>query len=182
MRRLASADEPIVFFLDELPLMLDRLLKSEEGTVKAIALMRWLRELRQAPDLHTLRFVLAGSIGIEQLLNQIGEISTINDFERMKLQPYTDAIAEQFLEGLSSSYNFPLNDDTRAAMLTIIGPPVPYFLQGLFSETRKACDDESLEPSVALVERVYREKVLGEDCKTYFDHYNSWFAQIEDGF
>ena len=171
MRRLASADQPVVFFLDELPLMLDRLLKSEEGTAEAIALMRWLRELRQAPDLHTLRFVLAGSIGIERLLNQIGEIATINDFERMKLQPYTQTVAEQFLERLSDSYNFRLDNETRAAMLAMIGPPVPYFLQVVFSETRKACDDETVEPSVALVERVYREKVLGEDCKTYFDHY-----------
>lgn len=175
MGRIAAANDPVVFFLDELPMLLDRLLKTPEGTAEAVALMRWLRELRQAPDMRNLRFVLAGSIGIERLLNQMGEIATINDFERMKLQPFSQTVAEQFLDRLSTGYEFPLDAETRAVMIDLIGPPIPYFLQILFSETRKACDDERAEPSAETVTRVYREKVLGEDCKTYFDHYYTRF-------
>ncbi len=95
MRRVASADRPVVFFLDELPMMLDRLCRSDQGTAEAMALMRWLRALRQAPDMRSLRFVLAGSIGTQ--------------------------------------------------------------------------------PSVVMVKRIYRDKVLGEDCKRYFDHYYTRF-------
>ncbi|GAB6139805.1 ATP-binding protein [Methylosoma difficile] len=175
MGRIATADKPVVIFLDELPMLLDRLCKTKEGKNEAIALMRWLRELRQAPEMKILRFVLAGSIGIERILNQLGEIATINDFERMKLQVFTQPVAEQFLDSLAATYSFSLDIASRSAMLELIGPPVPYFLQILFSETRKACEDEQVQACPEMIARIYREKVLGEDCKTYFDHYYSRF-------
>lgn len=175
MNRMATADKPVVLFLDELPMLLERLCKTEEGKGEAVALMRWLRELRQAPAMHRLRFVLAGSIGIERILNQLGEIATINDFERMKLSAFPHPIAEQFLDSLATTYGFPLDAASRSTMLTLIGPPVPYFLQVLFSETRKACEEAQSPASPEVITRIYREKVLGEDCKTYFDHYYTRF-------
>jgi len=175
MSRISTAEKPVVFFLDELPMLLDRLCKTEEGKGEAVALMRWLRELRQAPAMNQLRFVLAGSIGIERILNQIGEIATINDFERMKLQVFTRPVAEQFLDSLAATYSFALDSKSRSSMIDLIGPPVPYFLQVLFSETRKACEEEQIPASPEMITRAYREKVLGEDCKTYFDHYYTRF-------
>jgi uncharacterized protein len=175
MYRIASADQPVVFFLDELPMLLERLCRSEEGKKEAIDLMRWLRALRQAPNMHSLRFVLAGSIGIERILNNMGEIASINDFERMKLEPFPRMVAEQFLDSLAASYQFPLDPESRNEMLELIGPGVPYFLQVLFSELRKTCEEEKTSVSTSLVQSVYRDKVLGENCKTYFDHYYSRF-------
>jgi hypothetical protein len=56
-------------------------------------------------------------------------------------------------------------------MLDVIGTPVPYFLQIIFSEVSKSLlfDGEAITPRK--VELIYRDKVLGVDCKTYFDHY-----------
>jgi uncharacterized protein len=175
MNSIAAVGHPIVFFLDELPMLLDHLCKTPEGKADAIALLRWLRELRQNPQMHNLRFVLAGSIGIERILNQIGEIATINDFERMKLQPFPIRVAEQFLDALAASYRLPLSLEARTAILTCIGPPVPYFLQILFGETRKYYDDEKIAPDAPAILRLYRDRVLGEDCKSYFDHYHGRF-------
>ena len=56
-------------------------------------------------------------------------------------------------------------------MLQLIGTHVPYFIQVIFSEAAKSHvqDGESITPKK--VEQIYRDKVLGVDCKTYFDHY-----------
>jgi len=56
-------------------------------------------------------------------------------------------------------------------MLDVIGSPVPYFLQIIFSEVSKAylLEGEAITPRK--LELIYHQKVLGVDCKTYFDHY-----------
>lgn len=171
MRSVAAVGEPVVFFLDELPMLLDWLCQTPQGKEEAMALMRWFRELRQNPDLRNLRFVLAGSIGIDRILNGIGQIATINDFERMKLQPFSHPVAEQFLAVLAQTHELPLFPTARDSMLECIGAPVPYFLQILFSEARKYYAEHNSPLDAAAIQKIYRDNVLGADCKTYFHHY-----------
>jgi hypothetical protein len=87
-RRIAASQNTIVFVLDEFPMMIDRMARSAAHREQAKTLLRWLRSLRQAPNMTNVRFLIAGSIGIDQVLNDLGEISAINDFERVTLDPF----------------------------------------------------------------------------------------------
>jgi len=129
-------------------MMIDRMTRLEDRTDEARALLRWLRALRQSPETENLRFLIAGSIGIDSVLNSIGEISTINDF-----QPLT------------------LSDESREKILELVGIYVPYFLQILFSETSKTELLTGKPVTPELIAKIYQDKVLGMGCKTYFDHY-----------
>jgi hypothetical protein len=172
-KRIAAANTTVVFFLDEFPMMIDRMARSETHRAEAKLLLHWLRAMRLRPDLPTVRFLIAGSIGIGRVLNELGEIASINDFEALKLDPFPPRVAATFLEALAASANLPLSAQSKRKMLEVIGTPVPYFLQIIFSEVSKAhqLDGEAITPrKVALI---YRDKVLGVDCKTYFDHYYS---------
>ena len=46
-----------------------------------MTLLRWLRALRLSPENRNVHFLIAGSIGIGRVLNQLGEIKSINDFD-----------------------------------------------------------------------------------------------------
>lgn len=172
-KRIAQAQTPIVFVLDEFPMMIDRMARSEAYCEDAKTLLRWLRTIRQSPDAKNVRFLIAGSIGIGRVLNDLGEISAINDFEQVKLPPFAPKVASSFLNELARSQKLSFSEDSKQKMLELIGAPVPYFLQIIFSEVAKAnkLDGEQITPQK--VEQVYHEKVLGVDCKTYFDHYYS---------
>jgi hypothetical protein len=165
--------ETIIFILDEFPMMIDRMARSATHRQEAITLLRWLRALRQRPENSRVRFLIAGSIGIDQVLNQLGEIKSINDFEVMRLEPFPPKVADAFLKELGDSASLPLATAIRRKMMDLVGTLVPFFLQILFSEIHKAhtLDGEPITPRK--VERIYRDKVLGVDCKTYFDHYYS---------
>lgn len=115
--------------------------------------------------------MIAGSIGIGHVLNELGEISSINDFEQVRLEPFPQKIAAGLLAELADSHDITLSPPTRRKMLEVIGTHVPYFIQVIFSEAAKshAQDGEPITPK--RVEQIYRDKVLGVDCKTYFDHY-----------
>lgn len=172
-KRLAAASTTVVFFLDEFPMMIDRMARSEKHREDAKLLLHWLRALRVRPDLTNVRFLIAGSIGIGRVLNELGEIAAINDFESLKLDPFTPKVAAEFLDALAASAKIPLSQPSKRKMLDVIGTPVPYFLQIIFSEVSKAhtLDGEAITPKK--VETIYHGKVIGVDCKTYFDHYYS---------
>lgn len=167
----AKSPETIIFILDEFPMMIDRMSRLKTHRAEAVTLLRWLRALRLNPSISQVRFLIAGSIGIDQVLNQLGEIKSINDFEKLNLEPFPPKIAAAFLDELAKSSRLQLSPACKRRMLELIGTPVPYFLQILFSEVAKthAQDGEPVTPK--RIERSYRDKVLGMDCKTYFEHY-----------
>lgn len=170
-KRIAKMNETVVFVLDEFPMMIDRMAKSPAHREEAKTLLRWLRRLRQMPETQNVRFLIAGSIGIGHVLNELGEIATINDFEQLRLEPFPAKAAKGLLNDLAGSYKVNLSVPVQNKMLKVIGEPIPYFIQIIFSEVAKthALSEEVITPK--LVEKIYRNKVLGVDCKTYFDHY-----------
>jgi len=178
-KRVAAAQNTVVFVLDEFPMMIDRMARSETHREEAKTMLRWLRRLRQAPELKNVRFLIAGSIGIGHVLNDLGEITAINDFEQLTLPPFPPKIAATFLDELAATHELSLSPPCKRKMLELIGTPIPYFLQVIFSEVAKAHvqDEEAITPK--RIEQIYRDKVLGVDCKTYFDHY---YGRLRDYF
>ena len=171
LKKLADAPNPVVLMLDEFPMMIDRMARSEAHREEARTFLRWLRSIRQSPGHQNVRFLVAGSIGIGGILNQLSEASAINDFEQIRLEPFSPNVAHAFLDELSQAQETPLSPQSKRKMVELIGILVPYFLQVLFSEVRKVYLQDRQPISPGDVERIYHEKVLGVDCKTYFDHY-----------
>lgn len=169
--RLSHAESPTLFILDEFPMMIDRMAKSAMQREEAKTLLRWLRALRLAPETQNVRFLIAGSVGIGYVLSGLGETAAINDFEQLRLEPFSAKVGVEFLEALCTTHQVALSEPCRRKILQLIGTLVPYFLQVLFSEIAKTqmLDGELITPKK--IEQIYREKVLGVDCKTYFDHY-----------
>lgn len=170
-KRVANSKNNVVFILDEFPMMIDRMARAETHREQAKTMLRWLRRLRQSPDMKDVRFLIAGSIGIGHVLNDLGEIAAINDFEQVRLDAFPSKVAADLLNELATTHEISLSQPSKRKMLEVIGTPIPYFVQVIFSEVRKAHmqDGEAVTPK--RVEQVYRDKVLGVDCKTYFDHY-----------
>ena len=168
---IARSPETVVFLLDEFAVMIDEMAHLEARREDARLLLRWLRQLRQSPRIKNVRFLVAGSIGIGNVLSNLGESASMNDFEHLKLQPFSDSVADRFLQALSESHETPLSAAVRKKVLQLIGTPVPYFLQIMFSEIAKASKERGIAPTPAAVQALYQDTVLGVDCKPYFDHY-----------
>jgi AAA+ ATPase superfamily predicted ATPase len=95
----------IIFFWDELPMMLDNFLKRENGALVAMEVLDTLRALRQTyPEL---RMVYTGSIGLHHVVSKLKDAgynnAPTNDMYTCDLQPLDpdDAIdlATRLLEG-----------------------------------------------------------------------------------
>jgi hypothetical protein len=179
-KRIGRFEGTILFVLDEFPMMIDRMARSPAHREEAKTLLRWLRALRQSPNTTNVRFLIAGSIGIGHVLNDLGEISSINDFEQIRLEPFPSKIAATLLTELARSHDIVLSQPSKRKMLEVVGTYVPYFIQVIFSEAAKSQAQDGKPITPKIVEEIYREKVLGVDCKTYFDHYYGRLREYYD--
>lgn len=173
---LAEGDDEWLVCIDELPVFIINLLQqAEDGRRRARAFLYWLRDLRQT-HYRRIKWLMAGSIGLDTLAERLRLSDTINDLEPFPLDAFSEDSALRFLEKLGNSYRLSLSEDIRRAIIARVGWPVPYYLQLMFSHLREECLDSGAVPDVAMIDKVF-EKLLGKNYRNHFDY---WHQRLEE--
>ncbi len=163
-----------ILILDELPLMIDKIHKAQ-GDRPAREFLSWLRSLRQTPDLHEkVRWVIGGSIGIENVLQRIGAgTKEINDLQRIHVREFTQDSAHAFVKALLHNEGVQrVPAKILSKFLEVVGIPIPYFIQILVRESLNEMERPNKRTlSEAIVEQAYENGVLASYNRTYFEHY-----------
>lgn len=180
---LAELSQPVTLFLDEFPILINRLLKDDEFTVtaegraKVDAFISWIRAATLKHK-GKLRIVLSGSIGLEPVLRQAGLSATINTFRAFELDPWDTETALGCLHALASNYDLDLPPEAAARMTELLGLCIPHHIQMFFghiyedSKRRWAkVKDARNECTVADVDRVYRDRMLGPRGHAELSHF-----------
>lgn len=173
---LSASEDNWLICIDELPVFVVKLQQQgETGRQRARTFLYWLRDLRQR-HFQRVKWLLAGSIGLDTMTARLRIGDSINDLEPYRLDAFTPQSATQFLTRLAQSYDLPLDQPTLTRMLERVGWPVPYYLQLLFSTLRDAYLDEGTPPSPAAVDAAFN-KLLGQGAGAYFDY---WRQRLDD--
>ncbi len=165
-------DETVIFIFDELPAMLEKV-QAKHGEDAARGFMAWFRSARmqQKDRLRRHRFIVGGSIGIDLILRRLNTVDKLNDFERLYVEPLRAEDAARLTADLAETMRVQLTEGLVDRVLQLIGPPVPYFIHMLFSQLGQLPSAERQPLTLATLDEVYRNRVLGPTCKHYFDHY-----------
>lgn len=175
-KALAASEHSWLICVDELPVFIVKLLQQgEPGRQRARTFLYWLRELRQT-HFQRIKWLLAGSIGLDTMTARLRIGDAINDLEPFKLDAFSPDSAKRFLAELADSYKLPLDTATIDYLLQRIGWPVPYYLQLMFSHLRDAYLDEQTPPSQAAIDAVFN-KLLGQGYRVHFDY---WRQRLDD--
>ena len=171
---IAAVGEPWVVLVDELPIFVLNLLRQDGGpdgeASRTRHFLNWFRHLRNPTEPSALRWVVAGSIGLDAVVARARLGDTINDLELFPLGPFAPEVADEFLVALGESYGLPLTAETRARIAERAGWLIPFYLQVLFSRLHDLAAEASLTPSPALVDRVVDE-LLTPAYRAYFDYW-----------
>jgi hypothetical protein len=179
---LAELEKPVVLFLDEFPILINRLLKdgdfnvTAEGRARVDAFISWIRDATQRHP-GTIRIVLSGSIGLEPVLRQAGLSATINTFRPFELDPWDVDTARGCLQALANTYEIILPSDAAGHMIELLGLGIPYFVQMFFTHIyedakKRWARDPQASNAVTRedVERIYRTRMLGTSAHAALSH------------
>lgn len=174
---LAGSDQPVLLLIDEVPLMVNRILKGEdfkitaERVAKVDEFMSWLRENSIAHQ-GKIRIVLSGSIGFEPILRQANLSATINNFQPFDLKPWDEATAAGCLQALAAQYGVIFHDDVEAVMARRLGCCIPHHVQMFFSHVHDRCKRRGrMDFYPDEVEDVYESEMLGIRGHSELTHY-----------
>jgi len=180
IKLLAKQEKNLVLTFDEFPEMIKLMIERDRKNSgnETVVFLSWLRKLRLTmPDDLKLRFLVGGSISLENIVNQIHCGPKIDDMRRIKVGPFSRENTALLIKALFDSEGVTTDDATQKAILEYIGTPIPYFVQimvgALVRESRNLGKDFSPE----FVEEVYSSYLLGSDYKNHFEHYYSRLAE-----
>ena len=117
---LADHDKPVVLAIDELPILVNRLLKGQNYRLtparKLVAdeFLGWLRKAAQAH--RRLCLILSGSISLEPILRQAGLSAHANVYAPFELEPWTETTAANCLAALAANYQIDVPEGVRRHM------------------------------------------------------------------
>lgn len=164
---LASSDKPVVLMMDEVPVMVNRMLKGENFTMTSERrknvddFMSWLRK-NSIRYQGKIRIVIAGSIGFEPILKQASMSASINNFHRFELSPWDEETAAGCLHALANKYAVHYNDSAEREMLKLLGCFIPHHVQMFFSYVHELCIRKSQKDIYPKdVQKVFAESMLG---------------------
>jgi hypothetical protein len=170
-------EPPVVIYLDELAILVNRLLKGNDHTITSAgikevdALMSWLRHttIRHA---RKIRFVVASSIGLVPILSQARLSATLNTFTPFGLAPWDAPTTRGALVALANHVKVEWADDGPDAVIQRLGACIPHHVQVFWRALREDARQRGV-PRVTAddVERVFRTELLGSREHSELDHY-----------
>ena len=174
---LAESETPVLLLIDEVPLMVNRMLKGEdfritsERKAKVDEFMSWLRKNSIAHQ-GKVRIVLSGSIGFEPVLRQANLSATINNFQPFNLKPWDDKTAMKCLQALALEYGVQFKNNAEAEMVRRLGCCIPHHVQMFFAHVYDRCKRRGrMEFFSDEVNDIYENEMLGIRGHSELTHY-----------
>ena len=174
---LAANDELVILAIDELPILVNRLLKGQDYRITperreaADQFLSWLRGNGQRHR-GKVCMIISGSIGLEPILRQAGLSAQMNIFAPFDLQPWSQDTAMRCLEELARTYGLELPSDVRADMCDRLRCCVPHHVQQFFDYLHEHLRRTGTSrATLADVEQVYQRDLLGVRGQIDLEHY-----------
>ncbi|MDE0409726.1 MAG: ATP-binding protein [Alphaproteobacteria bacterium] len=181
---LAGNPRPVVLAIDELPILVNRLLKDDSGRItpegkqEADAFLSWLRRNGQAHR-ERVTMMLSGSVGLEPLLEQAGLSAHANIFSAYDLKPWDEDTAVSCLSELAGSYEVGLPHGICRDICRRLRCCIPHHVQMYFDKLhdrlrqagRQAATEEDTE-------WVYLHEMLSVRGQMDLQHYEDRLRTI----
>lgn len=163
---ISGTDENIYFIIDEFPIAIKNIEPKEAETF-----LHWFRKLRQVTK--NLKFVVGGSVSIDRVVRDVGGVSTINDFKRVRIGGFQKNVVLSVIEKTFKEEEWVYKESLGEKLLACTGEAyIPYFIAIMLSAIKEEKDLRGGEINEGLIEKVYNYRILGNEGKHYFEHYS----------
>lgn len=181
---MAAAEKPVVIMFDELPILINNMLKGEDFKItnerkdQADHFLSWLRK-NTITHQGKVCTIISGSIGLEPILRQARLSATINHLQAYELKSWDEKTAIACIKALAGEYKVTLHDGVPKAMVGKLGCCIPHHVQMFFSRIYDHCRRKGkLECSTKEVGRIYRDEMLSVRGHAELSHYEERLVMV----
>ena len=174
---LAANDKTVVLAIDELPILVNRLLKGYDYRItpeRREAADRFLSWLRKNGQTHRSKVCLiaSGSVGLSPILWQAGLSAQVNIFTPLELRPWSEETSVDCLGALARGQGIDLPVKVRSEMCRRLRCCVPHHVQQFFQHLNDHLNrNQSNEATIADVQWVYEHELLSIRGQIDLVHY-----------
>lgn len=176
---LTAGDCQAVLAIDELPVLVNRMLKdgdehvTPEGKRMVDELLSWLRKTGQL-NKGRISMILSGSVGLEPILEQAGLSAHANIFSGYDLNPWSEKTSVSCLEELARSYGIDLSVEVRREMCRRLRCCIPHHVQMFFDKLHHHLENSCrTNASLKDVDAAYRYGMLSVRGQSDLKHYEN---------
>lgn len=170
----ARHERPVLLVIDELPIFLKRMLRSERGAERVDDFLSWLRGVLQGIGDASLTLIVSGSIGLEPLVRRLGIPDRINHLYPFRLGPWDRATSVACFSRLASAYGLRVDAGVAGAVHDQLGIGIPHHVQSFFARLRDFTLMQGRDRlTVDDVATVYRSALLGPPGQNDLVHYET---------
>ena len=181
---LAASEKPVVLAIDELPILINRLLKGHDYQISgerrqaADQFLSWLRKNGQTHR-GNLCFLISGSVGLEPILKQAGLSAHANIFSSFELKPWSQETSMDCLKALARNYQLDLPYTVREEMCRRLRCCIPHHVQQFFDHLHVHLRRSNGREAVLRdVEEVYKQDLLGVRGQIDLEHYETRLRMV----
>ena len=174
---LAANDKPVVLAIDELPILVNRLLKGHDYRItpeRREAADRFLSWLRRNGQTHRgeVTLIVSGSVGLGPILQQAGLSAQANIFNPFDLRPWSRETSLDCLAALARGQDKNLPVEVRVEMCRRLRCCVPHHVQQFFQHLNDHLNrNRSTEATLDDVRQVYEHELLSIRGQIDLVHY-----------
>lgn len=181
---LASSEQPVVLAIDELPILVNRLLKGADYRVtpeRKTATDEFLAWLRKNAQDHrgSVILILSGSVGLEPVLRQAGLSAHANIYSPLELHPWSHDTSSRCLAALARTYDLDLAEDVRVEICRRLRCCVPHHVQQFFDYLHQHLRRNGRTTATTNdVRQVYERDLLGVRGQAALEHYEGRLRMV----
>ena len=172
IRACAEHERPVLLVIDELPILLTRMLREEAGARRVDEFLSWLRRALQGLEGGSPVVILSGSIGLMPLVTRLGIPDRVNYLDPFRLGPWSRDASIACFERLAARCDLQVEDGVAEAAYDALGIGIPHHVQSFFARLREAAAMQGRDRvTMAEVGEVYRTGLLGPSGQSDLLHY-----------
>ncbi len=181
---LAASEKPVVLAIDELPILVNRLLKGQDYRMtpeRREATDQFLSWLRRNGQDHRdeMCLIISGSVGLEPILRQAGLSAQANIYASFELHPWSQETSMRCLSALARTYEIQISKEVRKAMCRRLRCCVPHHVQQYFDHLREHLRrNDRKRAKIEDVELVYNREFLSVRGQIDMEHYQGRLKMI----